>query len=157
MNKSVEFIKNRIKNGYVTGFPIEGWDSSHTINPILRIRNLLTIPDSEIRKFVLHVNNRVITTEYNNKTGFDYFCSQTVSYDGTFIFVDNAINEMLLSILTGATYKKDLISKYYLTEPSKYNIRYTIGDIVINNEYKYNPTRTTSYICLPIKFVTEDK
>ncbi|MBD5589360.1 hypothetical protein [Clostridium botulinum] len=164
MNKSIEYIKNRIENSIddIGDIPLDNWDNVKVINPMKWLESEFNIPvDNNKVKCDLTINKKFkneITIEYNDKVDYDYFTSDFITHDGTLLFQAQAINKMMLKLLKRETYSKKIATDGFISNPFNYDIKYTIGDILINSDYgikKINGNKMRGQkdcIVLPVKF-----
>ena len=168
MNKSVKYIEDRIINTPNSiNIPISGWDKAIVFNPIEQYLCLLPelkscfISDKEFSVVLISNNDKInITIEYNSDVEFDYFTTITTTHDGTLFFIEEAIQELLIKLLKLETHAKNKITSEFIENPFNYNVKYTIGDIIMHTDYgmkNINGNKIhgeTNNIVLPIKFDT---
>lgn len=160
MGKSLDYIKRRISEGN-TSYGEMSLDHVYEVSP---------------HQFIQFKNNRLIaeltddanpeldisvTVTYDPNVEFGYFTSQSVRHDGTMLFVAENIIDCLKKILMCQTYD---IRVGLPKNPNKCHYYYTIGDIVVVDEYgeqfapKEKPwmqQRTT--VMIPIAFSYKEK
>ncbi|NFF75904.1 hypothetical protein FCV38_02625 [Clostridium sporogenes] len=163
-NKSIEYIKNRIKQSVddIGDIPLDNWDNVKVINPMKWLESEFNIlVDNNKITCDLTINKKFkneVTIEYNDKVNYDYFTSDFIIHDGTLLFQAQAINEMMFKLLKRETYSKKIATKGFLSNPFNYDVKYTIGDILINSDYgikKINGNKMRGQkdcIVLPAKF-----
>ncbi len=168
MNKSVEFIKNRIINNpeFLFGMPINGWEDAIIFSPIKtyqqHILNMEIVNDTFM--FILRgrlengfTGETKITIHYDPNEEYEYFTSKKITYDGTCMFLEECIIDILNRPLTLQTYDKTKVDDDFLVNPFNYNIKYTIGDIVVHRDFgmkninNCNMYGETDIAVLPIK------
>lgn len=167
MNKSVEYIKNRIINNpdIVSQMPINGWNKSVIINPMERYLQLLPTLEScfvDNNKFLINtrcdLGKTNITIEYDKDAEFDYFTMETTTHDGTMLFTEQCIEKLLYKLFQIGTYAKNKVTSDFIENPFNYDIFYTIGDIVLHRDFGmkningHNWSGQTDIVVLPIKF-----
>jgi len=141
MNNSINFVLNKIKDKEVhKNFEKDNWNQATIINPMEFLRPF--IKNNNIDSIFYEVENidetinktirRNITINYSPDGNYDYFISDSCIYDGTLLFVNQLINNILESILTGKSYNKKDVPVDFLKEYWKYDIIYNIGDILLN-------------------------
>lgn len=161
MNKSVEFVKNRIINGLTNEMPTDGWTNAEIVNPIkqyMRIPEFTNVlKDNKITVIIkCDQGESKIIVKYNPDSEFDYFTTKSTTHDGTTLFTFEAINEILFRPFQFATMPKSSgINQSNFTE---YDYEYIIGDIIIHREFGrkningHNWYGETDTIVMPIKF-----
>ena len=161
MSKSYDWCLARVKTGvsnYTDRFVdiskaahLEEIDSAKLFDMYLHgVRKFTTsFTDDE---GVSHTVN--IELEFNpDSEDFQYFSSNSTLHDGTLLFIEEAYEKIMRSVLAGYTY-------YLPSGTPKGNIRYKLGNFVMLNEYgnfgnKERPwlhERTT--VLLPIRYET---
>ena len=162
MGKSLDYIKHRVINQKNTNLDII-FDDAFEISP---------------KKFIeLDGNNQLSLNYKNNDTNmscdisvkvtydpdvdFKYFTTSSSRHDGTMLFVHENIKNCLNKILFLQTYDKNVGLP---NDANNCNYFYTIGDIVVVNEYgmqfatdekPWMQQRTT--VMIPIVFSYEEK
>ena len=162
MGKSLDYIKHRVINQKNTNLDII-FDDAFEISP---------------KKFIeLDGNNQLSLNYKNNDTNmscdisvkvtydpdvdFKYFTTSSSRHDGTMLFVHENIKNCLNKILFLQTYDKNVGMP---NDANNCNYFYTIGDIVVVNEYgmqfatdekPWMQQRTT--VMIPIVFSYEEK
>ncbi|HDK7194943.1 TPA: hypothetical protein PTV74_003251 [Clostridium botulinum] len=163
-NKSIKYIKNRIKQSVdgIGDIPLDNWDEANIINPMILFKNDFNIPIKDNRiDFELIINNDKRTKaiiEYNNEADYNYFTSNFVTHDGTLLFQIQAIDEMLNKFFYLKTCYKKVATDDFMNNPFNYDVKYTIGDVLINSNYGINKINGNNMrgqkdsIVLPVKF-----
>lgn len=170
MNPSLEYIKNRILNDpdSVMNMPTEGWDDAYVINPMDFLGSGYVIPEFKslniIDRFDIWVSldeekeSVQLSVEYNPAVNFNYFTTKSLTYDGTLYFLWEAIRKLLFNIVTLGTYLDINETKDYQKNPWDYDVKYTIGDMIIHHDFGlkningHEMMGETNIIVLPIKF-----
>ncbi|WP_346938272.1 hypothetical protein [uncultured Clostridium sp.] len=138
-NKSINFIKNRIKNNYCGDMKNNTYDSFKEINPISYLSEYFNGYDlkNNALEYTIKTNDEEIdiAIEYNVDETFEYFTNETVICDGTLIFFNELINKVLSNILQCRTYNKHNAPKDFTNNPSNYKIKYIIGNLVLATEH----------------------
>lgn len=162
MNKSIEYIKNTILNRPETiNIPKDGWNKAIVINPMKKYKELepkITINNNKFEiRLECNEGQFINSIEYNPNVEFNYFTSEISTHDGTLIFTLNNIQKILIKILKRETYYTK-IPQDVIDNPFNYNYKYTIGDLLIHNDYgtkNINGNKwpgVTETMVLPIKF-----
>lgn len=172
INKSVAYIKDRIKNtpDQVGDIPLSGWEKAIVINPIKQYLSLLPdlqscfISDNEFKINLSCDKGQIdIIIKYDTDIEFDYFSSTVTTHDGTMLFIMQSIEELLYKLFKLETYAKNKITSDFIENPSNYDVKYTIGDIVMHSDYGMKSINgnemdgETDTIVLPIKFEATKK
>ena len=168
--RSLEYVKSRIRSG-TTGLTDCIYDSMFEVSPI----NFLPKDCNNSQLWVneyngngkiiseLHYDNGKIISElhYDIDTDFNYFTMSRNINDGTLLFMQTVIEDVLNRVMTAATCNKKIMlevpnDKDFL---NSHHIKYTIGNIVCCSEYSEKfatnekPYLTSRYTAiLPIKF-----
>lgn len=132
---SVKFIKKCINEGR-SKYGDRNWDKAEEYNPI------------EYFKYYPGAN-----VVYDPDADFEYFTSESSVHDGTLLFEVELIREVVARVAMGYTY-------YIPKGIPKNKLKYTIGNIIVLNEYEESADwipqnkpwmhqRTT--VCLPLK------
>jgi len=163
MNKSLEYIKNRVINNpdSVNNMPTDGWDDTLVINPMEKYLEFIpTLKECFINdnEFLVNLSSDQgkfnINIEYNTEADFEYFTIESSTHDGTLIFLYDAIQELLYRLLKLGTVPK---SKQ-IDNIDDYNYKYIIGDIIVHRDFgtkNINGNKwlgETDIVVLPIKF-----
>lgn len=165
MGNSLDYIKYRVLEQKDTNLDI-AFDNVFEISP----KKFLKLDENNQVSIVLKVlDNTSVTPKgditvkvtYNPNADFSYFTTSSSRHDGTLLFVYENIENCIVKILTLQTYDE----KIGLPEDvTNYNYFYTIGDIVVVNEFddRFAPAekpwmrqRTTAMV--PIVFRYEEK
>jgi len=169
MNKSVEYIKNRIINDSenVHHMPKDGWENVNVTNPLNQFSYLVPkikplIKDNQFQFSINHKEDELkeinVRIKYNPDAQFDYFTMETSTHDGTFLFTSQCIGKVLDRLLTVSTYAKNKVNEDFYNNTFDYDINYIIGDIVIHSDFGMKNIngndwhRQTDIVILPIKF-----
>lgn len=141
--KSIEFVKYRINNGYCKGMKNNEYNSFQELNPIKNIEQLTNIKiDNDLVKYVISFNdnhnvNRStdVIIKYNENAEFDYFTMETVICDGTLYFFQELIDKVLYKVITCNTSYTENLTEDILNNLQDYKIVYIIGSLVLTSEY----------------------
>ena len=126
-------------------------DTKTLMNDVFGGRRDFTISglDESGRKIVLN-----IIVDHNPNANFDYFTSEELTHDGTYIFIMQAVIKCIKKIATGATYYRNAGKP----EDGAF-LHYTIGNAIVLNEYgeQFAPEdrpwmRERTTVLLPIKY-----
>lgn len=158
MSKSLEFCKVRASNPNISCWSDRNWDDAKELDVLPFINECL----GDRRHYELkglYLDDKElqykISLTIDPDGEFDYFTSDSFISDGTLLFVGEAIHKLINRVLMLRTYNKD-----YGIPENGCNVCYTIGNIVILNEFdgdwvpedkKWMDMRTT--ILLPLKCV----
>lgn len=156
--RSLEYIITRIKSGE-TELTDCVYDSMFEVSPV----NFLNEEDNEGQVWVNRCANGKIINEvyYDVNADFNYFTMSRNINDGTFLFMQETMQEVLNKVILGKTYNKKImgIIPNYGNYFDSHHFKYTIGNIVCCTEYseefatKEKPYLTSRYTALlPIKF-----
>lgn len=155
MNKSIEFINNQIITSKVADtFPQENWSEDNkdiaVLNFFETLESVLTKKDYDntFKKNKMSVitidtntkDSREIQAKYDANAEYQYFLSQSTiipSSDGK-VNINNIVFEIcglfFQELATGATYYIDKVPKNYVENYMNYNLKYTIGDLLLKVE-----------------------
>ncbi len=162
--KSLEFVKKRMDEGHVQKISLDEANESNFLDE-LKIFNKDVYSFFKETKIELifkqNENERKHTVTYNPGVDFDYVATEYCVCDGTMIFIQMAINKILNRLFTGQTYNNE--TDYDDNNYWGYNVKYTVGDFVINHEYsekdfatEEQPWLQSRYtVFLPIQFSFE--
>lgn len=145
MGKSIEFVKERIKNGYCSDFTIDELNNVYEINFIDILKSVFSDLKEDLHnnKITLMVDGtdingrygkRDVSITYNPDANFEYFTTECCVCDGTLYFQAELINKVLRKVLSSSTYNNRK-SNYNDDYPFDYDIEYEVGNFVINTEY----------------------
>lgn len=160
--KSLEYIKNRIATGETGLTNIDFDDLSETsFKDIFKQMYQHDFPDCN--KVEIKMKDGTIISEiiYDPDAEFNYFSMERSTHDGTFFFIGETINNLLMKVFRCGTYNKAVLDEVPDSDEyfNTHHFKYTIGDIVLGTEYdgdfvpedkKWMRERTTAM--LPIKF-----
>ena len=95
---------------------------------------------------------------YNPNAEFEYFTMQRCTCDGTLIFYNDLMEEILRSLASGETYNKEKEPNDFANHLADYDRIYEIGDLVFGDEFnkkfgiKEKPWMQSRFtVFLPIK------
>ena len=133
MGKSLDYIKYRVLEQKNTNLDI-AFDNAFQVSP----KQFLKF-DENNQLFLVWKNDDAdpkldisVKVTYNPDADFKYFTTSSSRHDGTMLFVFNNIESCLKKILSLQTYDMNVgIPK----NANNCNYFYTIGDIVVVNEY----------------------
>lgn len=156
--RSLEYIITRIKSGE-TGLTDCVYDSMFEVSPV----NFLNEEDNEGQVWVNRCANGKIISElyYDINVDFNYFTMSRNINDGTLLFMQTAIEDVLNKVMSTVTYNKKIMSEVPNNKDfiNSHHLKYTIGNIVCCTEHneefatKEKPYLTSRYTALlPIKF-----
>ena len=156
--RSLEYIITRIKSGE-TGLTDCIYDSMFEVSPV----NFLNQEDNEGQVWVNRCANGEIISElyYDINADFNYFTMSRNINDGTLLFMQTAIEDVLNKVMSTVTYNKKIMSEVPNNKDfiNSHHLKYTIGNIVCCTEHneefatKEKPYLTSRYTALlPIKF-----
>ncbi len=143
--KSLEFVKGFIKenieNGYWTDISIEEFQNmkEHNFMEYLEHGNLLNL-------YALFENNTLISTandesinkslkiiiQYDNDAQFQYSDVQECRCDGSLMFFNSLKGKLVDGLLGCETLYPEATPDDYETNFWDYDIKYTVGDFVVN-------------------------
>ena len=96
-----------------------------------------------------------VDISFDCNADFDYFTSETIVHDGTFLFVREAVERCISRVSCAQTYYKSLGEPKFSD-----SIKYVIGNFVLLSEYdgEFVPTdkpwmRERTTVLLPIKYM----
>ena len=161
MGKSLDYIKRRVSEGR-TNFKDMSFNNASEVSPhqFLNFKNGNSLmvdlvddanPDTDIS----------VTVTYDPNAELGYFTTESSRHDGTMLFVAENIAACLKKILLCQTYDKTVGMP---ENPMKCHYHYTIGDIVVVNEFgrrfatdekPWMQQRTT--VMIPIAFSYKEK
>lgn len=166
MNKSIEFIKNRIgDNSFTSNMPTDGWDDSVVLNPMEQYLQYnpefksCFISDNEFQTTLeCDLGKTNVNVQYNPDSDFSYFTMETSTHDGTLCFTFSSVEKLLFKLLRMGIYDKNVVTSDFIENPFNYNIKYIIGDVIIHTDYGSKTINgrvmdgVTDIVVLPIKF-----
>lgn len=134
MSYSLDFCREVASNPLRSFFSDRDWskaieiiETEKTFDKFLNRARSLTIKGKteDENDIILNVN-----LFFDDKADFDYFISDSFISDGTLLFREEAIINLIQKVCTGSTYNKNV------GEPqSGDKIEYTVGNFVILNEH----------------------
>lgn len=144
MEKSLNFIKNRIESGMCSGMNISDYKNAFEFNFI----DFINICNENIKKsFCNNQFTTIMSGECNGIEGksaniivfdpdadFEYFTMESCSCDGTLLFMNELMEDVLSKIFGVRTYNTQTIPTGALENIWNYDIKYTVGNFVLNNE-----------------------
>lgn len=168
MNKSQEFIISCIKDGRCSDdFILEEFEDAACYSPF-------DVMSEKIRNYVVDNSMRVIfhgksingdigesnvVIRYDPNVDFDYFTSDICVHDGTLLFLQEGMYNILNRILSVGTYNISDQPDNWDSHFWDYDYEYTIGDfVVVNNFSVMNTTKEKPWamdkqiIALPLKW-----
>ena len=165
MEKSLEFVKNRIESGMAYGFENTHFESltEHDSRDTFKSFHIFYDDKSET-KLICKLGNDdkpdlEINIIYSPDAEFEYFTMESCRCDGTLLFVQELMEKCVEKIIRLKTYNKD---KQLPSDLSGHKITYTVGDFVVGTEYgeqfstKEKPWMMERFtVMLPIKFDVE--
>ena len=162
MGKSLDYIKQRVLEQQNTNLDI-AFDNAFEVSPKQFLKfnennqlSLVWKNDDADPKLDISVK-----VTYDPDTDFKYFTTSSSRHDGTMLFIYENIETCLKKILSLQTYDKSIGLP---NDANNCNYFYTIGDIVVVNEYgmqfatdekPWMQQRTT--VMIPIVFHYEEK
>lgn len=165
MGNSLDYIKYRVLEQKNTNLDI-AFDNVFEISP----KKFLKLDDNNQVSIVLKVlentsanpkGDITVKVTYNPNADFSYFTTSSSIHDGTLLFVYGNIENCLEKILTLQTYDERIGLPEDVTN---YNYFYTIGDIVVVDEFddRFAPAekrwmRQRTTVMVPIVFHYEEK
>ena len=170
--KSIEFVKERIKNGFADVplqedakfSEVDFMDFLETqINQFFEIfednrcqfqlKGTATTEDGKEQDGKLTIN--II---HNEDEDFEYFTMERCSCDGTYIFMTELMQNVFKKLAYCKTINNEKVSSDFNNYPFDYEICYTVGNFVVCNEYgdfgtEEKPWMKSRFtVMLPIKF-----
>lgn len=162
MNKSLNYIKNRLTKGDCLNMPIEDFKEMNVIP-------FYTVVDDE------HKDYTIIATDKDNKkvladliyapdAEFNYFITETCVCDGTLIFIYELIGNILKLIMSLRTSHRLIFEKEFSQKEFDNGnciIHYEVGDFVINSQIIESPDKSKPWltnditVMLPVKYSIE--
>lgn len=153
MNKSIEFIRNRIANGYAGNMEhllADDVTMSYYENPIKWLYEFGKLKSEKvsITQDSLQINTNMIIDSktyevlieivYNENEAFEYFTKESCVCDGTFFYSELSM-KILEKIIQLRTWNQDkMIDTKCVDEHKKLHFKYTIGDFVYTSEIDKN-------------------
>lgn len=167
MKNSLDFVKNRIKNGETRDMNISDYES------IEQVDLLKWLDNTNNKKLLKHLTNGIVSineyfsysVKYNPNEEYDYFTMSSCICDGTLMFYNGLCENVLNKVLNAETCKNDIMTDEIYNNIKEYIIEYTIGDFVFGDEYdlkkfgtKEKPWMYSRFtVMLPIKFIVRRK
>lgn len=133
MNKSLEYIKKRISSPG-TRFSDRNMSNAY----VIPLKQFMKFDESNLKvcKYIFQENSHefafLANFIYGSNADYEYFTSKVCIHDGTLLFVNETIRNCIDNILYVKTYN---ITKGFPKELNGAEFTYTIGDIVVVNEY----------------------
>lgn len=165
--KSLDYIKQRIREG-TTNLSDCDYESMVEVNTVDIFEKMYNSRGLEAGIIVGTKDNEVANIKYNPDADFNYFTMSRNTNDGTLMFDFETMQDVLCKVLSCRTYNTAVLSEIPNDEEyfKEHHFEYTVGDIVLCQEYDDNKfstdekpwlTRRTTAL-LPIKFqVVENK
>lgn len=168
MEKSLDFVKNRINNNMCTDMNIVDFENATEFSFIDFVKSCLKNPEemSEDNELTLKISGEDIGIEkdteiiisFNPDADFEYFASETCNCDGTLGFMRDLMQNIFMRLLELRTSYKDTVPEDLGSHFWDYKYKYIVGNFVMNTEYgnqfssKEKPWMTSRFtVCLPIK------
>lgn len=163
MSKSLEFCKRIASDKDRSSFADRDWTKAIEIDSEKFFTSVLkNCRNWSIRRELEDGTNIDITIDLtiNPEAEFDYFTSASSVHDGTLAFKLELINDCICNVICGKTYNKNI------GEPKSNNtVQYTVGNLVVLNEYDMDHNKFCSkdkpFLCerttvlLPIRMSLE--
>lgn len=160
MSKSIEFIKQRIQSGECQGMENNKYESMTELSFTDGCKMCGFDFDSS-RSFKMQSDSIdgdyfTLTVDYNENTDFSYFTMDRCCCDGTLVFYQELIKNILLKLLNIDTCDKrvEIPDNLY-----RHEVKYTVGNFVVTHEYgsefatEEKPWMKSRFaVMLPIKF-----
>ncbi|MFO1442899.1 hypothetical protein KDN24_06675 [Bacillus sp. Bva_UNVM-123] len=126
-------------------------NKTNRINPLGRISDILSSSGYGENLRLGHV-----TYNENVNSSYDYQIIRSLEHDGTLLFTQNLIDEVLFPIIKKQSYSKNTITEAQLKTVT--DINYTIGDIILESEYgvkvkHFNGMRDTATLPVRVEYV----
>lgn len=144
MNKSIEFIKQRINEGVCADWvPKTGWDKANVFNPY----DILEFDEAarNEQNFMLSCDgyNTKVQIIYDPNADFDYVSFDQCWHDGTLLFDYETMYNVAKKPFGLFTYNKNIVPEDFdcdsLASVFKFEYEFIIGDIVELTEYSESP------------------
>lgn len=144
MGKSLEFVKSRIESGECNGMENNNYLSLTETSILDYLCGYLEFPQFENNKLTLSLDgtdangnkfNTEIELTYNPEAKFDYFAMGQCVCDGTQIFFNDVMYDVISKVVGCATANAAIIPVDLPSNPMSYNYFYTIGDFVLGTEF----------------------
>lgn len=142
--KSIDYIKERLKDGYATNIDINKLNLIEEVDFITVFNELF---DEEGANFLesgikmqLKDGTTISELVYDGDAEYNYFSTSTSINDGTLYFDVEPIADILKRVLTCQTYNSEIMEglpnvdedrQFYET----HHIKYTVGDFVVGVEF----------------------
>lgn len=160
-NKSLEYVRKRIKEGNCCNMPVEEFKDMYAIP--FKSYFLEDCGDYMILAVRKDSDDILADLTYSPDTEFNYFITESCVCDGTLMFINELMTNILKKIgqlQTGYAPAFEEISQDELNN-GNYIIHYEVGDFVANSciiepPYKDKPwMRDRFTVMLPVKFIIE--
>lgn len=162
MNKSLEYIKRRIKEGNCENMSPEEFVDMKAL-PMSSFWKMATEGKTIILATTKNENEVVADLIYNPDADFNYFATESCVCDGSLLFMIDLIDRLLNRVQSLNTYYIPAFEDIPEEELCNYKLHYETGDIVTNSyiiepPYKDKPWMRNSFtVMLPIKFTIEKR
>lgn len=160
-NKSLEYIKKRIEEGNCHNMPVEEFRDMYTIP--FKSYFLEDCGDYIILAVRKDSDDILADLTYSPNAEFNYFITESCVCDGTLIFMNELIANILKKIKQLQTYYVHALEEISQEEINNgnYIIHYEVGDFVANSCIIEPPHKDKLWMCdrftvmLPVKFTIE--
>lgn len=141
-NKSLEFVKNRIKSGVCNGMESNNYTSMQEVDFMRIVKNfqfnkIVKVTDNSWEtelEFEAELKKKMkIKVSHNPNAEFDYFTTESCRCDGTYIFKMGLCGEILKKMLSGQSYYAPKLPKDF--DEKDYDITLEVGNFVFADEY----------------------
>lgn len=145
MGNSLDFVKNRIVSKDVSSLNIKDYANAYEHS----FADFVQSCSPAMQK--LYSDNRLSTTlcgDYKGISGslkndityapdaeFEYFTVASCRCDGTLMFLSELMEEILNKLLGVKTYNKDTVPEDAYSNIWAYDINYTVGNFILNEEF----------------------
>ena len=150
-HRMLEYIKTRIISGE-TRFTVCIYDSMFEVSSV----NFSPKECNNSKLWVYEYNGKIISElYYDTNADFNYFTMNRSIKDGTFLFIQTSIKDVLNKVMSATTFNKKIINELPYDKDffNCHHIKYTVGNIFCleyNEEFatKEKPYLTSRYTAL---------
>ena len=159
MGKSLEYIKKRIKEGNCNDMSMEEFQDMYEIP----FKSCFLEDDKDYMVVTTRKNSNEILADltYEPNAEFNYFITKTCVCDGTLMFMNDLMMQIMQKIVQLKTCYAPAIAEITKDNCNDYILHYYVGDFVANSYIIEPPDKDRLWLCdkftimLPVKFVVE--
>jgi len=138
---SLDFVKSRIQFGHCNKMNIDDYRLSfeYDFNNFIKTcsTNIQNIYKNNMFNILMKSDDGEmnIIINYDPDAEFEYFTLESCVCDGTSVFMLNLMEKILFKLFQYQTYNNSTVPKDLKKNIWSYNLKYSVGNFVLNNEY----------------------